>query len=315
MPLQISSPSAFGIWLRRILLSILATAVVMYGGAVIWMMTQETRLVFQAGRPLGESRPTFPYEHVDIPRVDGARQFAWVVKQPERHAPWVLFLHGNAATIASRVNIAHYARLRELGANVLAPEYRGFAGLDGVPSEHSLIADARAAYDYMRTALGTPAERIIVYGWSLGSAVAVALAADVPSAAVILEGAPASLVAIGERQYPWMPIRLVMRNPFESIRRIDRVRAPLLFLHSPEDEIIPIDEGRKLYDAARAPKTFVEVRGGHVYASEVDAAVFYGAIERFLSSHDLLPSQARLRPRSRIGALRWGRPVLAAAAR
>jgi fermentation-respiration switch protein FrsA (DUF1100 family) len=255
-------------------------------------MTQETRLVFQAERPLGQSRPSFPYEQVDIPRADGARQFAWVMRHAERTAPWVLFLHGNAATIASRVNVTHYARLRELGASVLAAEYRGFAGLGGVPSEPSLIADARAAYDYLHTGIGIPPERIVVYGWSLGSAVAVGLAADVPSGAVILEGAPASLVAIGERQYPWMPIRLVMRNPFESIRRIVRIRSPLLFLHSPEDEIIPIDEGRKLYEAAQAPKTFVEVRGGHVYASEVDADAFYRAIETFLSSHGLLPSRA-----------------------
>lgn len=312
-----SSPSASGgrLSIRRILLAILATAVVLYGGAVLWLMTQETRLVFQAGRALGESRPTFPYEQVDIPRADGARQFAWVMRHGDREAPWVLYLHGNASTIATRVNLTHYARLRELGASVLAPEYRGFAGLDGIPSEQSLIADARAAYDYLRAGVGAPPQRIVIYGWSLGSAVAVALAADMPSAAVILEGAPASLVAIGERQYPWMPIRLVMRNPFESIRRIDRIRSPILFLHSPEDDIIPIDEGRKLYQAAHAPKTFIEVRGGHVYASEVDANAFYGAIERFLSSHGLLSSRARLRARSGVDALRRGKPVAAAAGR
>jgi hypothetical protein len=277
---------------RRILLALLATAVVMYGGAMLWLMTQETRLVFQAGRPLGASRPAFPYAEVDVPREDGARQFAWVMKQPAADAPWILFLHGNAATIASRTNIAHYTQLRRLGAQVLAPEYRGFAGLEGVPTEGSLISDARAAYDYLRARLGATSDRIVIYGWSLGAAVAVALAADVPSGAVVLEGAPASLVAIGEQQYPWMPIRLVMRNPFESIARVDRVRAPILFLHSPEDVIIPIAEGRRLYEAARSPKRFVEVRGGHVYASERDADSFYGAIEQFLIAHGLLPAAA-----------------------
>lgn len=294
MPSQIDSPAVSGrrLTARRILLAILATAVVLYGGAAVWLMTQETQLVFQAGRPLGSARPAFAYEQVDIGRDDGARQFAWVMKHADPDAPWVLFLHGNAATIASRVNISHYTRLRALGAHVFAPEYRGFAGLDGIPSERSLIADARTAYDYLRGTLGVPARRIVIYGWSLGSAVAVGLAADVESGAVILEGAPASLVAIGQQQYPWMPIRVLMRNPFESILRIGRVRSPILFLHSPEDVIIPIDEGRKLYEAARAPKTFVEVRGGHVNASEVDANVFYGAIARFLTSHQLLPAPA-----------------------
>jgi fermentation-respiration switch protein FrsA (DUF1100 family) len=128
----------------------------------------------------------------------------------------------------------------------------------------------------------------VIYGWSLGSAVAVRLASAAPAGAVILEGAPASIVAIGEQQYPFFPVRLIMRNPFESIARIDRIRAPLLFLHSPEDAIVPIREGRRLYEAARGPKQFVEVRGGHIYANETDRAVFFGAIREFLERHGLL---------------------------
>ena len=138
-----------------------------------------------------------------------------------------------------------------------------------------------------------PASRVVIYGWSLGSAVAVTLASGVESAALIVEGAPASLVDIGQQQYPFFPVRLLMRNPFDSIRRIDRVRAPILFLHSPEDAVIPIAEGRRLYDAARGDKTFVEVRGGHVNATTIDTQRFYGAIRSFLASHHLLPSDDR----------------------
>ena len=130
--------------------------------------------------------------------------------------------------------------------------------------------------------------RLVIYGWSLGSAVAVELASEVEEAAVILEGAPASLVDIGQKRYPFFPVRLLMRNPFESIRRIDRIRAPLLFLHSPEDSVIPIAEGRRLYEAARGEKTFVEVRGGHVDATNVDTKRFYGAIRAFLAAHHLI---------------------------
>src|SRR6185295_10073466 len=119
--------------------------------------------------------------------------------------------HGNAATIASKVNISHYRQLRSLGLNILAPEYRGFAGLDGVPTEAALATDARAAYDYLRSSRKVPATHIVIYGWSLGAAVAVGLASTVEEGAVILEGAPASLVAIGSRRYPFFPIRLIMR--------------------------------------------------------------------------------------------------------
>ena len=270
----------------RLVLAAAAVLLLGYAAAILYLVTQETRRVFQAGRPLGEGRPAFPYEQVELPRPDGARQFAWVIRNAEART-WVLFLHGNAATIASRVNIARYRDLRALGTNVLAPEYRGFAGLPGTPSQASLITDARLAVDYLTSALGIPPTRIVIYGWSLGSAVAVDLASQVPEAAVELEGAPASLVAIGQQRYPVFPIRLLMRNPFESIAKIDAIGSPVLFLHSPEDDIIPIGEGRRLYAAAREPKRFVEVRGGHVYANERDAAVFFGAIRRFLDEFGL----------------------------
>jgi uncharacterized protein len=273
-----------------IAVAVLLAIILSYAGALLWLASQETRIVFNAGRPLGEARPPFLYEQVDLPRPDGARQFAWVMKRPEAHA-WVLFLHGNSATIASRVNIARYRELREMGLSVMAPEYRGFAGLAGSPTESGLAEDASVAYDYLTQRLKVAPSRIVIYGWSLGSAVAVQLAAHASNGAVILEGAPASLLALGQQRYPWFPIWLVMRNRFESIQRIDRIKAPLLFIHSPEDDIIPIAEGRRLYEAAPSPKRFVEVRGGHIYANDVDKQTFYGAIRRFLDECGLLGHQ------------------------
>ena len=276
----------------RVILALLVIAVIGYGAAVLYLVSQETRLVFQASRTLSPLRPAFPFEQIDVPRADGAHQFAWIMPEPAASpdAPWVLFFHGNAATIAARVNIAHYTELRKLGVNIMAPEYRGFGGLEGVPTEAALAVDARAAYDYLRTVRKVPASRLVIYGWSLGSAVAVTLASEVEAAGLILEGAPASLVNIGKQQYPFFPVRLMMRNSFESIQRIDRIRAPMLFLHSPEDAVIPISEGRRLFDAARGDKTFVEVRGGHVDATTLDTEHFYGAIRTFLGAHHLAVS-------------------------
>jgi uncharacterized protein len=272
----------------RVLASLLVLVTIGYVAAVIWLMTQETRLVFQAGATLGPGRPPLPFEQIDLPRSDSARQFAWRMPvEPAAPAPWVLFLHGNAANIASSVNLSHYHMLRAAGLNVLAPEYRGYSGLPGTPTEDALTADARAAYEYLRGAGGVPQSRIVIYGWSLGSAVAVHLAAEVPESAVILEGAPASIADIGQQQYPFFPVRLVMRNRFESFRTINRIHAPLLFLHSPEDAVIPISEGRRLYDAARGEKVFAEVRGGHVDASEVDQARFVALISKFLERNGI----------------------------
>jgi len=278
--------------LRRIVIGILTAAVVLYGGAMAWLVSQETRLVFRASPVLGDLRPKTPFELVRLQAPGGPRQVAFVLRGPsdegEVDRPWVIYLHGNAATIAGRLNIVHADRLAQLGANVLAPEYRGYGGVDGVPSEVGIEADARAAYDYLRRDLHADPKRIIIYGWSLGSAVAVDLASNVEEAAVVLEGAPASIVAIGQHQYPYFPIRYLIRNPFDSINKIDRIGSPVLFLHSPDDDIVPIGEARRLFEAAPQPKQFVEVSGGHVYACERDPQ-FFPAIRKFLEAQHLLP--------------------------
>ena len=278
--------------------ALLAVALLAYGGVVVYLVSQETAIVFKADLPMGNLRPAAPFETVELPRPDGTRQIVWMmpaaidpVQQDGETAggarPWVLFLHGNGAPISARLNILHYERLRRLGLNVIAPEYRGYAGTPGVPTEAGVEADGRAAYDYLRSHLDVPPDRIVVFGWSLGSAVAVDVASRVPFAAVILEGAPSSLVDIGQMRYPYMPIRLLMRNPFESIRKIGAVHAPKLFLHSPEDTIVPIEEGRKLFAAANDPKQFVEVQGGHVYAAERDPS-FFPAVAAFLRAQGLI---------------------------
>ena len=198
------------------------------------------------------------------------------------------------------MNILHYEHLRALGLNVLAPEYRGYAGLEGVPSERSLYADARAAYDYMRDRLDVPPERLAIYGWSLGGAVAVDLAAQVPHAALILEGAPASVVDIGQQQYPLFPVRLLMRNPFDAVLKIGRIQSPILFLHSRDDDIVPLSEGRRLFAAATAPKTFVELNGGHVDAVRADPGAFLGAVGALLDAVGLrVPSPGDSVPRGK----------------
>lgn len=273
------------ITLKRALAAVLLLAVLAYGGAIVWLIANETRLVFRAVTELGDRRPSQPYELVNIPT---ARALLLPASGAADAKPWVIYLHGNDANIATRLNILHCEQLRALGLNVIAPEYRGFGGLSGVPTEAGLAEDAQQWYDYVRKQKQVEPRRIVIYGWSLGSAVAVTLASHVEEAAVILEGAPASIVAIGQQQYPFFPIRMVIRNPFESILRVGGIRAPMLFLHSPEDVVVPIAEGRRLFEAAAQPKQFVEVSGGHVYASEKDPA-FFPAVRAFLQTQRLLP--------------------------
>ncbi len=278
--------------LRRVLFGLAVLAFVGYGGAIAWLIASETRLIFAAGNAPAAVTPSPPFEEISVPGAAGVRQRIWVMRtsasaEATAATPWVFFLHGNASTIASRLNVLHYERLRALGLNVAAPEYRGYGGLEGVPTEAGIESDARAGYDAVLARFHLDPSRVVVYGWSLGSAVAVDLSSHVAPAAVVLEGAPASIVAIGQMRYPMFPVRLLIRNPFESIRKIDGVKAPKLFLHSVGDEIVPIEEGRRLFDAAPQPKEWVEVTGGHIYAAEKDPA-FFEHVRSFLAEQHLL---------------------------
>lgn len=277
---------------RRALFVVIVLALLAYCGAIVWLMANERRLIFETGQATGAVRPAPPFEEISVPGTAGPRQRIWIMRasssaETSAEKPWVIFLHGNAATIAGRMNVLHYERLRSLGLNVIAPEYRGYGGVEGVPSEAGIERDARDAYDLVRERLHLDPTRVIVYGWSLGSAVAVDLASHVPCAAVILEGAPASIVAIGQERYPMFPVRLLIHNPFESILKINAVTSPKLFLHSVGDDIVPIEEGRRLFDAAPQPKEWIQVKGGHVYAAEKDPA-FFGYVRRFLKEQRLL---------------------------
>jgi fermentation-respiration switch protein FrsA (DUF1100 family) len=272
-----------------VLLLLLSLVVAGYAAAVVWLIRQEARLVFRAVATLGDSRPPFAYDQVELPRSDGARQFAWVMRQGSSDdGPWVVYFHGSPSTIASPVNISHYRLLRDVGLNVLAPEYRGFGGLDGVPTEAGLESDAQAAYAYLRMTRNIAPSRVVLYGWSLGSALAIDLASQVSTAAVIVEGAPSSLAHIAQQRYPFFPIRLLMRDPFHAIRKIARIPSPVLILHSPDDELIPVSEGRKLFEAARGEKAFVEVPGGHFNATDVEGEQIAAAVRSFLTRHRVL---------------------------
>jgi fermentation-respiration switch protein FrsA (DUF1100 family) len=131
--------------------------------------------------------------------------------------------------------------------------------------------------------LGAPPQRIIVFGHSLGSAVAVDLVSRVPAAALIVEGALTSVIQRGQELYPYIPVRWIGRSRFASIEKISRVTIPKLFLHARADDVIPLAHGRRLFAAASPPKTFVELNGGHGDAFEIDSATYFGSIDRFVA--------------------------------
>src|SRR5690349_19223666 len=146
-------PSPMTPRLRRYVAWLGILIAVAYAGAVGYLASQETRLVFAHGRPLGPERPAAPFEQVTLASGPDAQTFGFSMpgSAAEKLPLWILYLHGNKATVASRTNLLRCEGLRRLGVNVLAVEYRGFGGLEGTPSEASVTADARAGYEYLRT--------------------------------------------------------------------------------------------------------------------------------------------------------------------
>ena len=165
------------------------------------------------------------------------------------------------------------------GTGLVALSYRGYGGSTGSPTEPGLIADATAAYEF--AAARYPAERIVLFGESLGTGVAVALAADRKVGRVILQAPFTSAAEIGAAAYPFLPVRLLMKDQFRSDERIGKVKVPLLILHGAFDRVVPMALGERLLALANEPKRLVRFpRGGH---NDLDSQGAQGVVREFLS--------------------------------
>jgi fermentation-respiration switch protein FrsA (DUF1100 family) len=222
-------------------------------------------------------------EEVVLDTADGEQVIAWHVP-PRGDKPVILYFHGNGGALSHRAD--RFRALIADGTGLLALSYRGYGGSSGRPSETGLLQDAAAAYRF--AAARYPSERIALWGESLGSGVAVALAAKQPVARVILEAPFTSTADIGAAAYPIVPVRLLMKDQFRSDQRIRKVRAPVLILHGEQDRVVPIAFGQRLYDLVIAPKKFVRMaRGNH------DDLGLHGAVE---AAQAFLADQLELEP-------------------
>jgi pimeloyl-ACP methyl ester carboxylesterase len=210
---------------------------------------------------------------------DGVRIHAFHLAHP-RATRALLFLHGNAGNASHRLPNA--ALLQRLGTHVLLLDYRGYGRSEGRPDEAGLYADARAGLAHLEQELGFATGRIVLFGRSLGGAVAVDLARDRDLAGVILESTFSSLSDAAGSVFGRLAAPLV-RGRFDSGRKIARVRAPLLFFHGDRDEIVAYDLGRRLFDAAPGSKAFETLRGArHNDTVEVGGRAYFERIGRFL---------------------------------
>jgi fermentation-respiration switch protein FrsA (DUF1100 family) len=203
-----------------------------------------------AGRPSLGGLAALGAHEATLHTEDGLRLFAWYLPPPAG-APVIVYFHGNGGDIGHRAD--RLRRFAEVGFGALMVEYRGYAGNPGAPTEAGLLADARAALAFLDAQRVAPNRRVL-YGESLGTGVTVQLAADHPIAALILESPYTSVADVAQYHYPWVPVRWLLHDKFDSRAVIGRVQAPILFLHAERDTVIPARFGRALYAAAPAPK-------------------------------------------------------------
>jgi fermentation-respiration switch protein FrsA (DUF1100 family) len=198
-------------------------------------------------------------EEVVLDTGDGERVIAWHVP-PRAAKPVILFFHGNGGSLRGRSE--HFRALTADGIGLVALSYRGYGGSSGSPSEAGLMQDAAAAYAF--AAARYPAQRIALWGESLGTGVAVPLAAEKPVGHLILQSPFTSAVDVGAARYWFLPVRLLMKDQFRSDLHIGKVTAPVLVIHGERDDIVPIALGEQLYALINAPKRFVRLPGvGH----------------------------------------------------
>ena len=239
----------------------------------LYLYLSQDRMVFFPTRDL-EASPGdigLGFQEVRIDVTDGESIHAWYIPAPsgsrvtgrsgDGGAPTVLFCHGNAGNISHRLETIEC--LAALGANVMLFDYRGYGQSDGAPSETNMYADAAACYSWLTGSQGVHSDKIVLFGRSLGGAVAIELASHVNCAGLIVESSFTSAREMGRLMFPYFPIGLLLRYEFNSIQKIGQINCPLLVTHSPSDDLVPFAMGRRLYDRAVDPKRFVELKGGH----------------------------------------------------
>jgi len=256
----------------------------------VYLFLGQRRLMFAPTREIAGTPADIGLACRDVflDTEDGLKINAWYLRStPDSNTvvprKTVLFFHGNAGNMSHRLTTMEF--LVGLGVDVLMIDYRGYGRSEGSPGEDGLYADAVAAYDWLTAEHAVAAEDIVVFGRSLGGAVAVELALRRPCSGVIVESAFTSMTDMGRKLFPYVPIRILLRHHFETIEKIDRLSCPVLIAHSPDDELVPYEMGRRLYEAAPEPKRFAELSGGHNELGYFEDPNYRKALKELIDHH------------------------------
>ncbi len=220
------------------------------------------------------------FEDLRLTTKDGVSIAAWYVPHPDPKGS-VIFCHGNAGNMSDRLHSIKL--LHDMGKSVLIFDYRGFGLSEGRPSEKGTYEDAEAAWRYLIETRDESPDRVVLFGRSLGGAVAIELARRHTPAALVVESTFTSVVDIGRAHYPFLPVRFLVTYRYASIEKVGQITCPKLFIHGRDDTLIPLSNGRKLFDAAAEPKQFIETPGEHNESGFTYSPMFTERLQAFLT--------------------------------
>lgn len=248
----------------RMLFNLVIMIAVAYAALAMVIFLAQSRLIYypESGRSVvgTPSDLGLAYESVEVPTSDSETLHGWFVPAPAATGT-ILFFHGNAGNISHRME--YLLMFYHLGYNTFIFDYRGYGQSSGSPSESGTYLDAQAAWRYLTQKKGIPPATIVLFGESLGGAIAAWLATREKPALLVLASVFTSIPDMAAKMYPFLPIRLLSRFEYNTIGYLQAITCPVFVAHSPQDELVPFAHGRALYQTVRGSKHFLELQGGH----------------------------------------------------
>ncbi len=262
----------------------LATIFAVYAAVCVYIYMAQDRMFYFPTKSFAVNPDDYDLEFQDVFINVGQSDsiHAWYFPQPQNSdsVKTVLFCHGNGGNISYRVQTAIF--LLQRGVNVMLFDYRGYGRSSGRPTETNTYGDVKAAYDWLISEKSAIPNDIIIFGRSLGGAVAVDLASKVSCGGLIVESSFDSAIEMARGLFPFFPVGLLIKYDYDSISKIPKINCPKLFTHSRSDDLVPFDRGKRLFEAAPEPKSFYEISGRHNERNYFDIPGYISVIEELL---------------------------------
>jgi len=277
---------AYGIW-KAIVKRVVIYAATIYGAVVLILFLVQSQIVYQPNIPTRKIIATpasigLDYETIRLTTEDGLTLHGWFIPAQKERAI-LLFFHGNAGNISHRLDSIKI--FNELGLSTLIIDYRGFGQSEGEPSEEGTYRDAKAAWRYLTDDRQVPSNKIVLFGRSLGGAIAAHVGAGHNAGGLVLESAFTSLPEIASDIYWFFPARWLTQMEYNTKAALQSISSPVLVIHSPEDGLVPYSHGKELFETASNPKQFLKLRGGHNGGFLQDRKLYLQGLDRFLTEY------------------------------